>query len=154
MQKHIFFLIMGLGLLFTDCKKSSSSQSGMQLITSAPWKYDTGGLDIDKNGSVDTPFPPGFIKACETDNVITFKSNGTGIVDEGATKCNSTDPQTSSFTWSFKNNETVINFPDTLFGTIGGDVKINTLTSTKLELQKEVNVTSSQTANVIIDLKH
>jgi len=154
MPKQIFNLLMICALLFSDCKKSSSGQSATQLLTSAAWKYDTGGLDIDKNGSVDTPFPPGFIKSCETDNTLTFKSDGTGTVDEGATKCNSTDPQTSPFTWSFKNNNTIINFPDTLFGTLGGDVKVNSLTSSKLELQKEVNITSTTTANVILDLKH
>lgn len=45
--------------------------------------------------------------ACEKDDILKISSNGTYTLDEGATKCVSTDPQIiESGSWSFSNNET------------------------------------------------
>lgn len=155
MKKLSLFLLLGIALLSNNCKKSSSGNSNTTLLTTSAWIYDTGGIDADNNGTIDSPFPAGFIQACEVDNLISFKSDGSGVIDEGATKCNTTDPQDRSFVWSFKNNNT-LNIPDSIYGVPGGDLKINTLTSTKLELEKQVQITSPITTTVyaIIDLKH
>lgn len=48
------------------------------------------------------------VPACDRDNFAKYKSDQTGIYDEGATKCESQDPQTVAFNWSFKANETQI----------------------------------------------
>ena len=154
MRKLPLFLLFILASLSNNCKKSSST-SNTTLITTSAWIYDTGGIDADNNGTIDSPFPPGFLQTCETDNLISFKTDGTGIIDEGATKCNPASSQDTSFTWTFKNNGTVLNIPDSIYG-VSGDLKINTLTSTKLELEKQVQITSPITTTVyaIIDLKH
>src|SRR5712675_410732 len=104
MRKFSLFLLLGLALLSSNCKKSGSGTSNTTLISSSAWVYDTGGIDADNNGTIDSPFPAGFLKSCELDNLITFKVDGNGVIDEGATKCNSTDPQTTNFVWSFKSN--------------------------------------------------
>jgi hypothetical protein len=136
---------------FTGCKKSNS-KSRTELLSQATWKYDNAGLDADRNGTVDAPLPAGFLQACDMDNTLTFRSDGTGIVDEGATKCISTNPQTAPFTWSFKDNEQTITFSNAVFGGLNGDVKVKTINENQLELHKEIN--AGVVVNVIIFLKH
>jgi len=49
------------------------------------------------------------IHACIVDNLIYFKNTGAYLEDEGAMKCNSTDPQTvESGTWKFNADKTVL----------------------------------------------
>ncbi len=140
-------------ILFSQCGKKDSSLSKTDLITSASWKYDNAGIDLNADGQSDSGLPPGFVETCETDNIITFKSDGTGTIDEGLTKCDIADPQTSSFTWSFKENETVINIPTAIITGFDGDAKIVKLTASEFDLSKTVTV-GVTTVTVILELKH
>lgn len=46
-------------------------------------------------------------QACITDNILTFNSNGTYVIKEGATKCNAGDPDLMlTANWTFMENET------------------------------------------------
>lgn len=135
---------------FSSCKKSSG-KSRTEILAESSWKFDNAGLDMDRNGTVDSPLPPGFLQPCDTDNTITFESDGTGMVDEGPSKCNGSAPQTSSFTWSFKDNEEIITFTNFAFGGLNGDVKVKTINNSQLELHKEVNV--GMIVNVIVYMK-
>lgn len=47
-----------------------------------------------------------FMDACTKDDITVFKTDGTVTFDEGATKCDAGDPQTTSGTWEFQDNET------------------------------------------------
>lgn len=153
-MKYPIALVLLLSLTLLSCsKKGSSGPTKTELLTSATWKFDRVGLDLDKNGSIDADLPPGYVQSCDTDNSITFKTDFTGIGDEGATKCDPADPQTDTFTWSFQSNETVINFPSVLIAGISGDVRIKQLTATDLDLLKDV-VVSGTTVTVVIELKH
>ena len=54
--------------------------------------------------------------ACQRDNFERYETNGTHTVDEGATKCDPTDPQTETGTWAFYDSATKLIFdpgPDT-----------------------------------------
>src|SRR4051812_45926755 len=121
MKKYVFALL-SIGFIFYACKKdddkkSDDANANVQLITSSTWKYDTVGVDTDKDGKADTPIP-GFINAvqpCDRDNTVTFKSDSTGVLNAGASKCNTGDPQTTSFKWWFKNNGTTLYSPNSLF---------------------------------------
>jgi hypothetical protein len=145
---------LSIGFVVFSCKKSSSGgSSNTQLITSATWKYDTAALDLNKDGKPDFPIPPGQIPSCVQDNTITFRADSTGTLDEGATKCNASDPQSTPFTWYFKNNGDSLYSPNPIFGGLSGSVKVSTLTSTKLEVIKEYN-SSGNSVNIILDLKH
>jgi hypothetical protein len=159
MRKRIFFsalFIPAILLMVNSCSKSSSSQTAktkMQLITASAWKYDTAGIDLDNNGTIDAALPAGYLKSCQTDNLLYFNADSTGTEDEGATKCNSTDPQTAPFTWSFNASQTVINFPDSVFGSVGGAVNISSLTETQLHFEKTVTQ-SGITATIAVYMKH
>jgi hypothetical protein len=143
-------------LLSLACSKKGSSikpPSNMDLITQSSWKYDTAGIGSDNSGTIVLALPAGTIKDCQKDNIITFKSDGTGTEDEGPIKCDSLSPQTTPFTWSFNASQTQITSSDSLFTGVGGAITITSLTQTQLHLLKSVTI---QSVPVILDiyLKH
>ena len=48
--------------------------------------------------------------ACEKDNFDNYLPGHTGEYNEGASKCDASDPQTWPFTWTFAENETKLIF--------------------------------------------
>ena len=154
----VFVFIASSLMIFSSCQKDDdkpSAKTKTELITSLSWKYNDAKIDLDNNGTGDQPIPAGFIEACQTDNKITFTSNGTGTIDEGPKKCDDADPQTLPFTWSFTNNETMINFSSALFAGIGGDFKVITLTETDLVISQQVTIPPSPIALAIVaSFKH
>jgi hypothetical protein len=101
MKKHLLFLFVLISaniFLFSSCKKNNDppSKTKTELISQNTWKFKTATV-----GGTTFTFP-----SCLTDLILTFATNGTGNLDEGPTKCNATDPQTTTFTWFFQNNET------------------------------------------------
>lgn len=140
--------------LITGCQKKSTdaTPTKTETISQQSWKYDNAGIDVDKNGTIDYP-ASSFMQSCTLDNTFLFASNGTGIIDEGATKCNANAPQTSPFTWAFLNNETMISLQSAALFGLGGPFKITTLSSTQFNLSKDTTYMGSA-ASIIINLKH
>jgi hypothetical protein len=163
MKKLIFLSGCAVGLFIIGCSKDGSDDNGdgpsekMQLITSAAWKYDTAVVEFA--GST-YAIPSGLLLSCDKDNIITLRDDSTGTVDEGPSKCEGGDPQSYDITWEFRNNETVINMPQTLYG-ISGEIQIKELTASKLKLARPIKIENplgptpdSITVNAIVDLKH
>ena len=144
-----------MALYLISCKKDGDDDGGktrLQLITSAAWKFDNAYFDQNKDNQPDFELPDGTLEDCDTDNIVTLNADGTGIVDEGATKCDGADPQTYNITWEFKVGEKTINIPGAGIGALSGDAEIVELTGTKLRLSKAI--TDPLPGNVIVDLKH
>jgi len=154
-------LLLGLGcclifLIINSCSKKSSSsttQTKMQLITASAWLFDTAGIDLNGDGTIDEALPNGVIPSCIKDNTLTFNSDSTGVENEGTIKCDSASPQTSNFTWSFNSTQSAINLPDSVFGSFTGTIKITSLTATQLHLEQAIT-DSGLTVNVAVYLKH
>ena len=150
-------LTIAVCFAFASCSKDSSENNGptkTQLLTSGAWKYESGGADLDKNGTIDISLETiGTIPPCILDNSATFNADGTGINDEGATKCDPALPQTTSFNWSFANNETALNISGSGFAGISGQFKITTLSTTRLTIAKDTTVNNIPAA-LIVNLKH
>ena len=151
--------LAALVFALASCKKSSSpdddqsvTESNTSLLSKAMWKFDRAGIDFDGNGTIDANMPAGTLKACDIDNTVTFNSNGTGIVDEGGTKCNGGTPQSASFTWRFSHDESSLNVSTAVIAGMSGDVKVLGLTKTNLTIERVVNLGSS--VNVIVLMKH
>lgn len=153
-----FLVLAVISTCFVNCGKDSNpdptpASANMTNITASAWTYETVGLDGDRNGTIDLPVPPGTVPTCLSDNKLTFKSDNTAIADEGATKCNSSDPQTSTFNWNFADNESNLNISTPVFGVFSGKLKIISLTNTSFVLAKDT-VLSSQPMYLIVKLKH
>lgn len=149
-------------LLIASCGKDSDPQPPAQtktdLISASAWTYQDGGIDADRNGAVDagysfSTFAPTLVPSCRTDNSIAFKKDNTGTVDEGATKCNTADAQTSGFNWSFADNETNLNVSNNVFALLNGKSKVVALTATSFSLTRDT-VLGGATYPVVVILKH
>jgi hypothetical protein len=126
--------------------------TAVDLMVAHTWKIDTIGLDADKNGSIDTPVPGGF-KPCDLDNTLTFKSDSTGIFDEGTLKCVDTTAQTVPFTWYLSHSDSLVTITGAIPGQLHGDINVLTRTDSTLVLSKPVPFTSNSTVNLIVALK-
>ncbi len=98
---HTFrsFLISLTALaLLTGCTKEADDDTPTteELISAITWKFSkasTSGTDISA-----------LIQACYKDNTLRFTKaspQNTGVLNEGASKCNAADPQERSFTWQY-----------------------------------------------------
>lgn len=156
MKKLTLFALALTGITMASCSKNDSSgPSKTELITSGTWKFKSAGIDVNADGFADTNLPPGYeLYSCQTDNTLLLKTDGTGTLDEGATKCDPADAQSTAITWSFKSNETVINFPQAVYGSLSGDVKIVKLTSASLILAKTVNIGGTSNVDIIVEMIH
>ncbi len=87
-----------------SCKDEDSStpaKTKTDLLTTGSWI----GTDLLAN---DTSIWNIFVSSCSKDDFTKYNSNGTSLTDEGATKCDPSDPQTEAGTWKFISNDTKI----------------------------------------------
>ncbi len=156
----IFSLPLSLALLcttFASCEKKSDppALTKTQNITAGSWKYESGGVDQDRNGTIDIQ-GSSILPTCALDNTITFKEDNTGIGDEGATKCNSVDPQTAPLSWNFADAEANLIMNNNIFAILNGKFKIVALSATNFSLSKDTIITaiSTQPISLVVNLKH
>ncbi|HEY0434027.1 MAG TPA: lipocalin family protein [Chitinophagaceae bacterium] len=148
-MKSIYTLCIACSVLltFAGCKKSSDSKpkTKTEIISQSSWKIDNAKVSgIDVTSSLD---------ACEIDNILTFSSNGTGTLDEGATKCDASDPQSNPFSWNFASNETMLHISTVVISGGSSDFTIVTLNDTQLVLSQDVDI-SGTTQTATISFKH
>ncbi|MEP7278226.1 MAG: hypothetical protein ABI813_06275 [Bacteroidota bacterium] len=143
-----------LFVVVASCKKSNGNQisdkSKTTLLTQSSWKIQTVGIDADKNGEAETDMTA-TVPACQRDNIFSFKSDGTGTMDEAMVKCAQQDPQTTDFTWSFSDNETILSGD---FSFTDGDASILSMNDTSLTIAYDDDFNTGTTYHVIATFKH
>jgi len=131
-MKKILFTALILSSFFVGCKKKedkpATAQTRTQLLTANNWLMTA--------FTVNPPIAAGGTQIsdlfaqmgnCSKDDLTKFNTNLTVLYDEGATKCDPSDPQTTNGIWSFNTDETII--------TVDGDSqKIETLNATQLKI--------------------
>jgi hypothetical protein len=125
-------LILSFLLIMFSCTHKSDPQPSQATLLVGTWKLTA--LTGNNQDAYST------LQDCEKDNLTIFGKDGTYTENEGATKCNQTDPQViQTGTWSLIENASKlkISYPD---GT--SDIfMLTAITSTSLKL------TSTQTFN-------
>ena len=119
MKKSLNFLLVLLTVatVFTACKKDDPAPTPAQLIV-GKWKIVT---YTATSGAVTVAAP-----ACEMDNTTEFTAGGSAIETEN-TKCNTSDPATSTLTYSISTDGKTL--------TLGtGTASVGELTSTSLKI--------------------
>ena len=142
------FILPALIFSFAACKKSHNDtpqKTKTELITQSNWKFDHATATCC--GDISSQLP-----ACKKDDILTFASNGTGVDDEGATKCNAGDPQSSNFTWNFASNETMLHISVQLFPGASQDFSLVTLDDNNLVLSQ--TITNPPLGPVTVYFKH
>lgn len=135
-MKKISTLLLALTMAFTisSCSNDdddnstpannnpgNNSPTKTEILTGRTWKIT--GATIDGQDIF------GIFDDCDKDNIYQWKTNGDYVVDEGATKCDPSDPQIETqSTWKFTDNETKIEYD-------GDSYTIKELTVTKLVLE-------------------
>ena len=112
MKKNLLLTLSFIAVLFIssckdDTKEPTPAKTKTENLCSAPWKATAATIDpaIDVGGTQVTDWYSQF-EACMKDDLVKYESNKTGTYDEGATKCDPTDPQNTPFTWTFDLSET------------------------------------------------
>lgn len=103
------FLFLGCGK-DDNANKTTNPISRMELITGHGWKLNKfyeDGIDVTNT----------YFSACEIDNIFTYKTDYTYVIDEGPSKCLPTDPQIiETGTWAFANNQNILVYEPGLAG--------------------------------------
>lgn len=120
-------VLASLCLVLSCSKKDDPVASSDVLINSKGWKITSQTVSPQIQGTSDyfslTP-------DCVKDDILKFQSNGTYTEDEGATKCDASDPQTvDQGTWALSSDKksltiTTDNQPEV--------ITLTTLTATKI----------------------
>lgn len=108
-MKKAFLLLSSVLLLFS-CQKDTKTeepvktptQTNTEKVTGKNFKVTALSLSLPV-GNVDMYSQ---LKDCEKDNIYTFATPNLYKEDEGSTKCNEMDNQTSTGTWAWQSNET------------------------------------------------
>lgn len=126
-MKKLLFTALFLSAFFVGCKKDKdkgSSQTKTQLLTANNWVMTA--LVASTPGENDKDLFS-ILPDCIKDDFIKYNSNFTILFDDGATKCDPSDPQTTNGVWSFNSDETILTMD-------GEPQKIETLNATVLIL--------------------
>jgi len=120
MKNYLLLLAVAGAFTFTACNDDDEDvQSKKEMITSKTWKLTTRSQVVtDSTGNSTTD---NTIDACEMDDTYKFTSDNNFIRDEGATKCDPTDPQTETGTWALTDNDTKFTITSSGF-TVPGDL--------------------------------
>lgn len=143
-MKKLVLVAISASLFFVACKKDDSlpdpnnnnnNNNTSATLTSGSWKM------VSSTSVIEYPAPVGtqtvdlfaLMQSCVKDNLYIFKTDNTTVSDEGATKCNSSDPQQKTAgTWALINNNSKLQITE---NSTSITADILTLNSSTLELR-------------------
>lgn len=111
-RKTLLILTLICAVIAACTKSDSSSPSGASILVNGKWQLTDVSVLIPGSSLSVSIFDT--IPACVKDNFYTFTSDSTVTLDEGATKCDASDPQTTSGSWELLNNNTQLKTLDPL----------------------------------------
>lgn len=106
---------LSITLAFSACKKDDSPPTKTDLLTGKLWKMSAFTIDpafplFDGNGNIigysNDLLPQ--MDDCSKDDTYKFSTDNIAKFDEGALKCDSSDPQFTAGAWSLNTEETVL----------------------------------------------
>jgi hypothetical protein len=119
-MKKALLYCSALLILGTSCKKNDdnnsnpNSSSRKTQLTTGKWKITASISTFDLgNGMTQNADLFSLLSPCQQDNLYIFNADNTATADEGATKCNSSDPQSKAAgNWQLLNNDTQLSLQD------------------------------------------
>ena len=100
-------MVFALLISLSSCKKDEETKTTKDYLTAGNWKVTAMTIDpgITVLGIEYTDIYTLFVEACSKDDLIKFNADGTLLEDEGATKCDPDDPQTTNDgTWTLSDD--------------------------------------------------
>ncbi len=150
------YLLLTLFLFIACSKKNNGSNTPPEktktdFLVASSWKFEK--ATASGVGDVSAQF-----SACVKDNILSFTAtaakSGSGIIDEGASKCNDADPQTMAFTWTLTANDTQLVTSKALFEGGSTEFTIVTLTATSFVVEQTLTIAPYPATTVTLYLKH
>lgn len=105
-MKNLIIIVV-LIFAFSSCKKEDKTpaKTKTELLTAHYWKLTA--LTVDPPLLTVTNLYAQ-MSPCTKDDIQKYNTNNTVIYDEGPTKCDPADPQTTTASWNFNSTETII----------------------------------------------
>lgn len=128
----------------SGCGSAGVSARKIKLLTTEAWQYEKAGFYTNDEDEEDVRFDAldPRIAGCEKDDRIVFRSDGTGILEEGKVKCK-VDSDNLPFVWSFQNNDSTIYFQDRYY-------KVKTLTDRRFVIYTDEKYGDIKTRYTIV----
>ncbi|GHN01667.1 hypothetical protein WSM22_31560 [Cytophagales bacterium WSM2-2] len=133
-------LVVALGALVSCSKKNETPIPSKEslLVLNNGWRLTSVTISPGIGGVTD--YYNTVLEACERDNIMLFDPHGTYTVDEGATKCDPSDPQTADHgTWTFNASKTVITQISADVSALPVALNIVSLSATTLVYKSSIN---------------
>lgn len=112
MKNLILPLVLVIVVVTGSCKKEDKL-SATQLLTRADWKLIE---HVEKFGNGPEVDELPNYEPCEKDNIYSFKADGTYLITEGTSKCETTDPDiVGDGFWELLNEGTELSADDEIF---------------------------------------
>jgi hypothetical protein len=131
--KSLLLLLLMAAVSVSACKKDDEESAEDKLTAVSCWKQ-TKNETFNPVTSIWENEP---IDACTQDDCTKFNADKTLSFDEGATKCDPTDPQTGTGTWTLSADGKMLTISDNASG-IAFIGTITELTSNKLVLEIDI----------------
>lgn len=131
----LLLAVVALGACKKDDSNPTPSASKTDLLTAKNWRISSQSSTTVTSGKSTTTDEYASSPACERDDFTKFSANKMLVVDEGATKCNTSDPQTQSGSWDFNSDQTKLNLSSPTYGGLLIPLDIIELSSTTLHLR-------------------
>lgn len=105
-MKNIIIIVV-LIFAISGCKKKETTpaKTKTELLTAHYWKLTAMTVDPPLLTVTDLYAQ---MSPCAKDDIQKYNTNNTVVYDEGATKCDAADPQTTTSSWTFNSTETII----------------------------------------------
>ena len=120
--KFLFLTLLAFAFILNACNDSTTTpapavKTKTDLLCMANWKITSATINpgIDVGGGTVITDLRAQSDSCDLDDFVKFNPDKTGKDDEGPTKCDPSDPQSTSFTWSFNEDETKITYDGDLY---------------------------------------
>jgi hypothetical protein len=123
----IFMALCGL-LTLNACSKDDD-ESPTDLLTGGTWSLSEQRTDTDLDGTLENS-----LEDCSKDDKTTFEDGGSYKFDEGATKCDPSDPQSSTGTWALSTDGKILTITEDGFPLA---FTVVSLTNKRMELKIE-----------------
>jgi hypothetical protein len=145
----IYAVISLVLVVLFSCKKDDKTKTKTELLTNGSWHVTAyvvdPAIDWDSDGDDETNVYE-IMDECVKDDHTTFFANGTGELDEGASKCDPGDPQDIPLSWKFEQNDTQLSIAGVIY-------LVDTLTESRL-IVKQIEVISAVTVTHTVTFSH
>lgn len=143
--------LFSLVFILASCSKDNDTPQGATaILTSGKWKITSSTAILTAAGTSETIDVLALLEPCVQDNYYIFGIDGVGITDEGAIKCDDSDPQTTSNgSWQLLNNDTQLQAGDASGNEVLTNIKQLDNSTMILEYTTQYDATTSSITTTV-----